>query len=164
MKNFKKTATALLLKHYFIRLEPEGIHLLQCPIDVVKLACAMGVKVYARGGEEDWYPYSGGCCKKEGETEVWIEFNKEEPKIRQRQVIAYALGMRMAQKTGWIGKDDALGQDPDILEFAQELVLPERLVRYALNEGIFGSKERLALHFGVDSETLSRRLIGLRLV
>lgn len=135
------------------------------PIDPVKIATAAGVFVYGRGGRDDVnYPYSGYYRKYEGVPS--IEYNVAEPLVRQRFTVAHELGHCA------LGHEDAprdagnFQSSKECLElqanrFAAELIMPESLVRRYYYSGSVSSVEDLAKAFGVSTDAMGHRLIGI---
>lgn len=139
----------------------------QLPIDPVKIATAVGVLVYGRGGWDDLnYPYSGYYRKYDGVPS--IEYNVSEPPVRQRFTVAhelghFALGHEDAPRDAGNFQSSGDPRERQANKFAAELLMPASLVIHYYQSGVANSVEALANMFGVSKDAMGYRLINLGL-
>lgn len=141
------------------------------PIDPVKLAISMGLEVYGRGGMADSsYPYSGrGVVNTDKQ---YIEYNTNEPLVRQRFVIAHVLGHVVLKHTSIKPEVGAFYSDEEVEQkqanaFAIELLTPAKVL-INMYQGHISVKSRIINHvlylsnkFGVSKDLMGYRLIQL---
>jgi Zn-dependent peptidase ImmA (M78 family) len=163
MNNLKTQVNTILTQHYFKQCNNIADCFNMCPIDSVKIATSLGIEIYARGGENDVdYPYSGSCREYQGK--LIIEFNQDENSFRQRMVVAYALGLFFFHKKEFISKEFIFNQKSEVLDFANELILPTSLLTYYLENAKIKEVEQVARRFGVSKDKMGWRMIELGLV
>ena len=140
----------------------------QLPVDPVKIASALGIAVYGRGGWGDQnYPFSGYYTQFNGVPS--IEYNVTEASVRQRFTVAhelghFALGHEDAPRDA--GNFQSSGDPRERLanRFAAELIMPASLITHYYQSGLVSSVEVLASIFGVSKDAIGYRLINLGLV
>ena len=139
------------------------------PIDVKSLAKAMGATIVAKPMAEE-----SGSVEMQGGTPV-IHFSSTESVVRQRFTIAHEIGhIALGHLDGAKKKfrDPAAHfstgtSDPEEREanrFAAQLLMPRRIVEYALNEKNIRTVEGLASAFAVSQVAMKWRLVNLGLI
>jgi len=140
------------------------------PFDLLKIATAAGVKVYAADFDsDDGENVSGSVVIENGIPVIYV--NRTHPKVRQRFTIAHELGHIVRGHLA-DGDDELIenemrfrseawnSEEREANAFAAELLMPERWVRDATNAGIIEPKD-LATMFGVSEQAMLFRLANL---
>lgn len=140
-------------------------------IDPVKIATAMGIEVYGRGGSiEPSYPYSGRLI--EDNKKIYIEYNISENLVRQRFTVAHILGHIALKHLSPKPEVGAFYSDKEIDQqqantFAIELLTPAKIL-IDMYQGHILVKSRITNHvlylsnkFGVSRDLMGHRLIQL---
>lgn len=148
------------------------------PVNPKAIAESLGLRVVPLGqtdinqglsGALHWYQPEGDSSPK-----LYCRFNASESKERQRFTIAhevghYALG-HMAGKTLFRDTTETFtGRVYDVVEveankFAAELLMPESLVKSAIEQDGIQTINQLANRFGVSASAMRWRLVNLGLL
>jgi Zn-dependent peptidase ImmA (M78 family) len=136
------------------------------PVDVKKIASSMGICVVPSTGMD----VSGVIQISDGSPV--IKYNPTEASARQRFTIAHEIGhfaLGHLEGSSKMFRDPASNfssgankpEERDANVFAARLLMPAKVVRYAVNEKKIRSIERLAEVFGVSQVAMKYRLINL---
>lgn len=138
------------------------------PVDPGQIAKDMGVKLYARGGPDDPYAYSGYFRLVKGEP--IIEYNATDILPRRRFTVAHELGhFVLSHEDAPRDKPESFGSlVSDVREraanqFAAELLMPREWVRDIVLSGRMSSVQELADAFAVSKVAMAYRLANLEL-
>lgn len=138
------------------------------PIDPGRIASDMGIRVYARGGADDPYDFSG-YFRWVGDQPI-IEYHREDSLVRRRFTVAHELGHYVLQhRDAPRDVPDNFGasvrdpQEQAANQFATELLMPADLVRRLVLSGSMSSVQDIANALLVSKVVLSYRLTNLEL-
>lgn len=139
------------------------------PIDVVAIAQKMGAQVFSSSGLG---PLSGKVELVDGTPHIYC--NSAEPTVRQRFTIAHEIGHlalgHVSPECAQHREDPASNFSGTVLPiereanaFAAQLLMPENVLEYAVNEERISDIARLARMFDVSQVAMKYRLqnIGL---
>lgn len=140
------------------------------PVNVKKIASAMGIQVTGMGHGD-----VSGAIEIDEDFGPIITYNKSEAPVRQRFTIAHEIGhFALGHLEGGAKKfrDDSSNfssgaRNPEEREaniFAARLLMPAKVVRYAVNDKKIRSIEKLAEIFEVSQVAMKYRLINLGLI
>jgi len=136
------------------------------PVDVKKIASSMGIRVVPSTGISE-----SGVIQISNGSPV-IKYNTTEASVRQRFTIAHEIGhfaLGHLEGASKMFRDPASNfssgankpEEREANVFAARLLMPAKVVRYAVNEKKIRSIERLAEIFGVSQVAMKYRLINL---
>ncbi len=155
-----RAAAALLARHWDGKL----------PVDPLRIAAALGIRVVARGGADDPdYAYSGYFDNSGGQPV--IEYNRGESVVRQRFTLAHELGHyalghasspRDTPANFTTGVSDKAERQAN--RFAAELLMPAKEVRIVVQGGLFKDVAELAGAFHTSQAAMVYRLQSLGLI
>lgn len=132
---------------------------MKLPVDPTFFATELGLSVH-----EASLGFLSGYYK---DRDIYV--NEGHPEERKRFTIAHELGhfclghgpsRRDTSKSGWYGADD-LEKEKLANAFAAELLMPEEVVRYFIDEKGITNATLLRQAFGVSSSALANRLRSL---
>jgi len=138
------------------------------PVDVAAIARSMGITV-----EPDRSMAESGVIEKTDSGTV-IRFSASEPTVRQRFTIAHEIGHYALGHLTVAGKkyrdtpaNFSSGAEPaerQANSFAAKLLMPEKVLKFAVNEKGYRTIEALAELFGVSQVAMKYRLVNLGLL
>jgi Zn-dependent peptidase ImmA (M78 family) len=139
------------------------------PVDVKKIATSMGIRVSPNMGMNE-----SGVIQISNGLPV-IKYNANEALVRQRFTIAHEIGhfaLGHLEGASKMFRDPASNfssgankpEEREANVFAARLLMPAKVVRYAVNEKKIRNIERLADVFGVSQVAMKYRLINLGMV
>lgn len=138
------------------------------PVNVRAIAASMGITISDRPNMPE-----SGAIQMTGPNQCVIECNANESVVRQRFTIAHEIGhFALGHLNNGSGKQF---RDPpsnfssgsaSVLEreansFAAKLLMPEKVVRFAVNQRGYRSLSRLATLFNVSEVAMKYRLLNL---
>ena len=155
-----RAAAAMLARHWDGKL----------PVDPLRIAAALGIRVVPRGGPGDAdYAYSG-YFDNSGEQPV-IEYNVSEAAVRQRFTLAhelghYALGHASSPRDTPANFSSGVSDKAERLanRFAAELLMPAKEARIVVQGGLFKNVAELASAFNVSQTAMVYRMQSLGMI
>lgn len=152
------TAASLLNSHWDGRL----------PVDVASIARAMGIRVEASRSLG-----ASGVIENTAMGAV-IRYSTTESPVRQRFTIAHEIGHfalghlnsagKMFRDTPENFSNGAAPEERQANAFAAQLLMPEKVVKFAVNERGFNTLKSLANVFDVSEVAMKYRLVNLGLL